>query len=166
MTPSIQNIRPVFSGLLGAIAQGNRKWGGAPERLTSAGSSIAPCLFGRRDLGLHKQFQRRGQIVANSPVTLLGHSIQHKNCTRMWFARINIRTNGQTHTHTRWLWFLLFGSSLSVSLRQLLVSNRIYKRWNNLCTRLPLMLGDVPAASVISYCSYWYAPCPVQRVGG
>lgn len=80
----------------------------------------------------------------------------------MIYTHINTWTNA----HTLWLWFLLFSSSLSLSLRQLLVSNRIYKRWNNLCTHLPLMLGDIPAASVISYCLYWYAPCPVQHVGG
>lgn len=134
MTPSIQNIRPVFSGLLGAITQGNHQ----------CSSSTAPCLSGHGDLVLKKHFQRHGKTAANNPVTW--------NYNGPYMTYTHIKTFTNTHR------VLVFHSLVSsLSLRQLLLSNRIYKRWNNLCTHLPQMLGDIPAASAISYCSYWYA---------
>lgn len=153
MTPSIQNIRPVFSGLLGAITQGNHQ----------CSSSTAPCLSGHGDRVLNKHFQRHGKTAANSPVTW------YYNGPYMSYTHIKTSTNTHVHTqiHTYTHRVLVFHSLvLSLSLRQLLLSNRIYKRWKNLCTHLAQMWGDIPAASAISYCSYWYAPCPLQRVGG
>lgn len=63
--------------------------------------------------------------------------------------RVDTHTSGCAPKRKAGAGSWLFGSSRGLSLRQLLVSNGIYKRWNNLCTRLPLMLGDIPAASVI-----------------
>lgn len=90
MTPSIQNIRPVFSGLLGAITQGNHQ----------CSSSTASCLSGHRDLVLHKHFQRHGKTFANSPVAW------YYNGPCMSYAHITTFT----HIHTHRLGFSLFGS--------------------------------------------------------
>lgn len=94
MTPSIQNIRPVFSGLLGAITQGNHQ----------CSSSTAPCLSGHRDLVLHKHFQRHGKTFANSPVAW------YYNGPYMSYAHINTHTHRQSWFFTLWFSVFLWGN--------------------------------------------------------
>lgn len=92
MTPSIQNIRPVFSGLLGAITQGNHQ----------CSSSTALCLSGHGDLVLNKHFQRHGKTAANSPVTC------HYNRPYMSYTHIKTFTNTLTQSWFFTLWFSVF----------------------------------------------------------
>ena len=67
--------------------------GGASAGPTSAGNSTAPCLSHRRDVGPHKQFQRRGEQTAQFrgwATALYTHAIR---------AHINTRVSERTHTH-------------------------------------------------------------------
>lgn len=162
MAPSIQNIGPAFSGLLGAIAWSNHKWGeGGLQKFWPPQGTLqySPVLIWPKGSGPTQTISKsRLDCCKQIRYTSGAKHTTHK--TQRWMI--------QTHTHAivHSAWFSLFGLSLNLSLRQLLVSHKIYTRWNNLCTHLSLMFRAIPAASVISCCSYWYAPCPVQCVGG